>query len=432
MRVLIANEAYESDLLNHGDLAMLQAAVRRLCRLWRDTRVWVATEQPEALRGALPEATPIGATDFVHWRRFYFDHPFDRLQRRLPPPLARRLASAEASVRDRMPGVFYTVLRARLAWHGQSLAGIDSYFQAFDAADLVVVAGGGHFVQGYERHAEVILSVLQAAIRRGKPTAMLSLGIAPMADPALAALMAEVLPRVDLLAVREGLAALPLLHRLGVSPDRILVTGDDAVELAYRARPAHAGRAIGANLRVAPYSEVENAAVAAVGEALREAAGRLATVLLPVPISLDASGYDPAAIRVLLGGGVADGGEAIDSPAKVVDQVGRCRVVVTGSYHAGVFALAQGIPVVALARSAYYRHKFLGLADQFGRGCEVVPLDPLPRRAQLVNAIERAWHTAEDVRAPLLAAARRQIEASHEAYRRLGELRRPHLVGRVA
>ena len=30
------------------------------------------------------------------------------------------------------------------------------------------------------------------------------------------------------------------------------------------------------------------------------------------------------------------------------------RLVITGSYHAGVFALAQGVPVLALAKSAYY------------------------------------------------------------------------------
>jgi polysaccharide pyruvyl transferase WcaK-like protein len=50
-------------------------------------------------------------------------------------------------------------------------------------------------------------------------------------------------------------------------------------------------------------------------------------------------------------------------------------VVVAGSYHAAVFALSQGIPVVALVKSPYYVNKMVGLGDQFGAGCEIVRLD---------------------------------------------------------
>jgi colanic acid/amylovoran biosynthesis protein len=116
----------------------------------------------------------------------------------------------------------------------------------------------------------------------------------------------------------------------------------------------------------------------------------------------------------------SDLGGNMDSPGIVIEQVGRCRVVVTGAYHAAVFALSQGIPAVVLSdsKSLYYMDKLTGLADQFGCGCEVVLLDmpDLPRR--LTSAIDRAWQTAEDVRAPLLAAAGRQIEESEAAYRR--------------
>ena len=42
-------------------------------------------------------------------------------------------------------------------------------------------------------------------------------------------------------------------------------------------------------------------------------------------------------------------------------------VEVTGSYHAGVFALAQGIPVVGLLQSAYYEQKFIGHSETVSR-----------------------------------------------------------------
>ena len=46
----------------------------------------------------------------------------------------------------------------------------------------------------------------------------------------------------------------------------------------------------------------------------------------------------------------------------------------TGAYHAAVFALAQGIPVVCLSNSPYYLAKFQGLEDLFGVGCTIVTL----------------------------------------------------------
>ena len=66
------------------------------------------------------------------------------------------------------------------------------------------------------------------------------------------------LPRVGLLALREGRAALPLLDSLGVPRERIRVTGDDAIEPAFAARPDRLGTSLGVNVRVSTYSRVES------------------------------------------------------------------------------------------------------------------------------------------------------------------------------
>jgi colanic acid/amylovoran biosynthesis protein len=106
----------------------------------------------------------------------------------------------------------------------------------------------------------------------------------------------------------------------------------------------------------------------------------------------------------------------------VIEQVKRCRVVVTGSYHPAVFALSQGIPVVGLARSEYYLQKFLGLADQFGAGIEIVSSDVEQLPGKLTTAIGSAWRSAETVFPALLDAAWRQIQSGQRYYQRLYQL----------
>lgn len=117
-----------------------------------------------------------------------------------------------------------------------------------------------------------------------------------------------------------------------------------------------------------------------------------------------------------------DGGLSLDTPMKLIEQAGRCRVVVTGAYHAAVFALAQGVPVVCLASSPYYVAKFLGLKDQFGAGCETVFLNEPDVLEKLASPLEAAWQSAERVRMPLQQAALRQIGLSRAAYERCRDL----------
>jgi colanic acid/amylovoran biosynthesis protein len=98
-------------------------------------------------------------------------------------------------------------------------------------------------------------------------------------------------------------------------------------------------------------------------------------------------------------------------------------VLVTGSYHAAVFALAQGIPAVCLALNPYYAQKFLGLADLFGEdGCVVVTRDSRGDIPHLAERLTKVWETADEHRSGLLAAARDQVEAGRGAYARIRKL----------
>jgi colanic acid/amylovoran biosynthesis protein len=111
-----------------------------------------------------------------------------------------------------------------------------------------------------------------------------------------------------------------------------------------------------------------------------------------------------------------------ETPAELVRRVGRCRVVVTGTYHGAVFALAQGIPAVGLAQSEMYFDKFRGLAAQFGDGCQIVRLDDTQFPQRTAEAIKELWLSAESLRPQLLASSARQIELGRSAYQRIHAL----------
>jgi hypothetical protein len=224
------------------------------------------------------------------------------------------------------------------------------------------------------------------------------------------------LPRIDRFAGRERRTAVPLLERLGVEPDRVSVTGDDALEAAHRLRPDELARdGIGVGLRVSPYSGFDPQ-LARAGAVLRQLAGERGADLRPLPISLYPHEADGAALKRLTG----RNGPEPSSPREPIEEAGRCRVVVAGSYHSAVFALGQGVPVVALSATPYYDHKLHGLADLFRGGCEVISVRERDAPERLAAAVQTAWDTAETSRPALLDAAGEQIAAARDAYRQFG------------
>jgi colanic acid/amylovoran biosynthesis protein len=231
-------------------------------------------------------------------------------------------------------------------------------------------------------------------------------------------------PQVSLVCLRETFTGPDSLASLGVSPSRVLVTGDDAIELVYGQRRAEPGNGIGINVRVAEYSHVTGEDLDHIARVIRATAARYNAPVVPVPVAFNAAESDLTRIQSMLATEPFLDDQP-DSPQAVIRQVSRCRVVVTGSYHAGVFALAQGIPAIGLFRSPYYRDKFGGLVSQFGGGCLTVSLDGADFGERLDRAIESAWLSAADLRQPLLSAAARQIQAGEEAYQRLSSLVHP-------
>jgi polysaccharide pyruvyl transferase WcaK-like protein len=417
MRILVDCGSYP--LHNFGDVAMLQVAVGRLRGLFPEATVEVLTSAPELLSRYCVGAKAIPS----HGLRRWIEGSCLPGRFRAPKALLPSLDAADSRFRDHLPRWSDRLALSRSRTRPGDHDDVESFLAAVQGADLLVLAGGGYMTDVFHGHARSCFELLSRFHRRGIPAAMVGQGIGPLRDRGLLARAKETLPRVGLISVREGRAALPLLDAIGVSRSRVHVTGDDAIEPAFQARLPRLGEAVGVNVRVSSYSGVDRDSFEEIRASLRQTAAELGAALLPLPISRAKKDSDFESLRELCGDD--DPGsprQELDSPGEVIRRVSECRVVVAGSYHAGVFALSQGIPVVGLTHSAYYTDKFLGLVEQFGPGCRLVSLDTSGALATVSSSLRELWAAADELRPQLLAAAMRQIDAGHRAYARIGEL----------
>jgi polysaccharide pyruvyl transferase WcaK-like protein len=425
MRVIVATglNTGAAEYKNMGDVAMLQVAVNRLLELWPAGRIEVLTESPSHLARYCPGATPLPREGCRCW---VADHIIlGRFHQFLPIWVSARLSALKRILKMRWPALLELLIRLRLSFRRDDRRrDFESFLEALKKTDLLVVCGSGGFADSCREWNVSILGTMEAATVRGIPVAMFGQGMGPLNDPLVLRRAKDVLPGVNLITLRGSRGGLSLLKDIGVSLAAVLTTGDEAIELAYEARVEEPGSALGVNLRIASYAGVRTDIVEVVGSVLQEFARRHQITLLPIPIAFHEYANDQQAIRRLLAGfdDESDGGLSLDTPLALIKQAARCRIVVTGAYHAAVFALAQGIPVVCLSNSPYYLAKFQGLQDLFCVGCAIVILGEPDLPHKLAAAIDGLWNAAESVRSPLLHSARFQIENSRGAYQQIQSL----------
>jgi colanic acid/amylovoran biosynthesis protein len=404
VRILVDQSSY--DLLNIGDVAMLQSCVVRLKQQWPDAEIMVISYEPGRLASYCPGTYAIS--------RSLADLPLFRLLPRKP-----RLASAQAW-RMTAPHLLGHLGLGHLGRESNVPATPNSVIRAVQAADLVVASGGAYVTDSWWWHAAGVLGLLSLAQRLGKPTAMFGQGIGPISRGTLRAQAAVVLPKLKVIGLREGLIGRDLVLSLGVSADAVTVTGDDAFELIEDTGPAQ-GNGLGLNVRVSGYAGVESATAAAVGDLVLRAAAEFGAPIVGLPVSRYAADADAVSLRALLSrapGRVDVVMGDIASPQALISAAASCRAIVTGSYHAAVFGLAQGVPAVCLSKSSYYDAKFGGLQALYPGACFVVPLDAPDYAARLSATILQAWHLPAPARAAAREATAALRECGREAYAR--------------
>ncbi|NNH70775.1 polysaccharide pyruvyl transferase family protein [Nocardia uniformis] len=425
-KVLVDSGDYR--LRNRGDIAMMVMTVERLRQRWPNARIGVLTEEPGVLRAVLPDAEPVIVHSGGYWGRGGFAG-------RLEHATATKL-TGPASVWWRAASeVPKARLREAKSWAVSgvhALTGAEFHSNtpprpplpaAVEDAALVIALGGGYLNDNDQRKASRTLDLLERARALGIPTAMLGQGLGPLTDPRLRERAAAVLPDVDVIAVREGLRGPRLLADLGVAADRVLVTGDDAIEFSYRMRRPEIGTDLGICLRAGDSTKISDSARDTLGAAVRAGAAEFDATLAPLILSENDS-EDRRATLPLLSGATRTRpviGRA-GTAAEVARRVARCRVLVTSAYHLAVFALSQGIPAIGVTASQYYDDKFYGLADMFGAGLRVVHLDSTDLERELAHQVRDLWVAAPDLRDTLQHKAVEQIDAGRAGLERVFRL----------
>ena len=435
MRILLDQGVH--DLRNQGNNAMLLATIERLRVLWPDAAIEALTLGPQLMRLSFPAISPVHP-DGRHVSTVG-RHGIYRFSRLVPSSSLRLLfelreelwhrravRTTESLLRNTQP---VSMSRDNTIGEQFSLQENTDEVQnvsidqvgLFEAVDLFIATGGQYLADNVKEAGLGVLKRLGIALRQGIPTAMVGQGIGPIEDSELRKRAKDVLPFVDLILARENLTAPYLLQSLGVEPDRVFVTGDDAIELAYGVRLPQLGTGIGVNMRKAHYTEVERNHLDAVRTVLRDASERYKATLIAVPISHNPGESDLRTIRRLFKGqkDVLINWRKFETPMNTINSVSRCRVVVTGGYHPAVFALAQGIPAICLTKSELYSIKFLGLVEQFDVGCNIINLDDPNFQETFTATLEDLWQTAEQLRPRILELAWRQIELNRKGYQHL-------------
>ncbi|MFN3683202.1 MAG: polysaccharide pyruvyl transferase family protein [Fimbriimonadaceae bacterium] len=402
MKVLFEQSGYSFQ--NLGDWAMLQVAVARVQWALPGTTCTVVALHDAPLERCVPSARllPLETRDALVFAGFLLGR-YPRIAR-----VIRHFARGQLRAFSSVLGKLDIVRRGGMATlYAEALA-------EMGAADAVVSSGGGFITDVFPGMVEGVLGTLEVAQRLGKPTAMFGQGLGPLDDAFLRHEAASVLPRLQVLALREPLSSARIARSLGVPSDRLLVTGDDATELAFELQSPNLGSGIAYNLRLAGYSGVDSHLSRQVGASVAAFAESVNSRLLVLPIDV-AEGADWECTWRSLG--VHEPGPCpVTKPEDAIQIAGQCRLTVTGSYHAGVFSLAQGVPVVGLVRSPYYADKFRGLKALYPDGCEWIDLSAPDATKLLFEAMGRLFSSAPQVRQDLLDRSYDLVNRSRDAY----------------
>lgn len=436
MRILFDQAVY--DMRNKGNVALLQVALERIHAFWPTASLEVLTVSPHLLKYYCPTARPVQPDGGIKWQmdgnRFQYAHKviprsvwrllFELREEKWR--LGERKDANTVILPEPVGGIQTKDSSKRNEGTNRVTDGetITDYSKLMEGTDLFVATGAQYMSDACCKDALSVLDRLEAGIDHKIPTVMVGQGVGPIDDPELTHRAKSVLPRVNLIFVRDTTSSPQLLSSFGVDPSHIYITGDDAIEMAYSLRANTIGKEIGVGWRVSHYTEVDDHHLSILRSVLTKFAQKHNAALTPLPISHSAHELDDIYIRHLVAGYSNNWHwwRRFDQPADIIRKVRKCRIVVAGTFHAVVFALAQGIPAVGLAKSEMYLDKFNGLLDQFGSGIQIVNLMDNELPVKLDNAIALTWSSAQSIRPILLEAAQKQIQKGHAAYQQLYQL----------
>ena len=349
------------------------------------------------------------------------------------------LAALLADLRALEPGLAFRVVSGdparTAAEHGVATVperDIAALAEAMRAADLVIVGGGGLFQSYWEVDPDSILTAGHGGIFTylgypvlasllDKPVLLYAVGVGPLPDEAgrRAARFAFELSRRATVRDEESLA---LLREIGL-PEALLAEIEVVADPAFGLAPAEpetvaarlAGLGIrpgeplcGVALRYWDFGPDPAAWEAEVARGLDRFLQGFSGRLLFLPFQSEERGKyeDDLAVHRRIAAALADPGravlvETVLPPRELAGLLGRCQPVLAMRFHAALFALAAGVPIVNLA----YDPKTRSLLTRAGLGAQVLaPADWTA--AAVAAALERAADHKPD---PAFAARMRPL-----------------------
>lgn len=416
MKILIDNSGYE--LKNFGDIAMLHATINRIKSLSPNIEIYVFTQEPLRLKAISPDVVPVDVKGRNDWLQTW--NLVGSLHRLFPHRLKFQLRRFEFLFKSSFPKLAYSIIKSRMKVRKRDHYAMRDFLALIDSVDLVIATGGGFVNDEFPIHAYNVLRTIRQAQKINKSTAMIGQGLGPISDKELVSICRQVFPHLDALGLRESVYSHDIALAMGAKADRVKTTGDDAIELAYQLRALDIGNNLGLNLRVAKYSNLNQDSIDKIRHSIKSITDKRKLDILPIAISIHEGDSDIRTLSNVLG--VELNESQFFSVDSVIQAVGKCQLVITGSYHAGVFALSQGIPVIGIAASDYYRQKFEGLKNQFGaEACYVLDMNDAQAFSSLENIALRLIDNPNEKRERLLSKAKEQISKSNELIKQIIE-----------
>jgi polysaccharide pyruvyl transferase WcaK-like protein len=251
---------------------------------------------------------------------------------------------------------------------------ITQMVDAVHSADGVLISGGGNLSSTWPQHLFERVALIRIANILNKPIAISGQTIGPNLDGEHALLLAQTLPLVNFIGIRE-LDSMRLALSLGISPSKLEYQVDDAMHMTPEA-PENATDVLkqpyaAVTLHTFAIPQEEDHALAVLADQLERIADHTGLHLLFIPhVGQDNSGTtfsdlrvgqkllsllkDPARMTVL----------GVENARRVIWRTQHAAMVISTRYHPLVFALAGGIPSLAIYTDEYTRIKLQGALEQ--------------------------------------------------------------------
>lgn len=364
MTILIQNSGYH--LKNLGDVSMLRATYLRLRERFPGATIQIYSTDAVLLEKYCPGAVLMDPKDSNAWFSAVFLPKLDSLVMKVFPVYRKHLCKAKIF---RPEQVLKVIQWTHFVFAREKLGRIQNLFKSVQEADVLIATGGGYLTSTFFNHGTNVLLTMALGQYFGKATFFTGQGVAPFYDETryMEGLVAAVLQKADAVGFREKRVS----HDFAVKYhlDHSMFTFDDANYFEEgRLTPVRQEcPVVGVNIRIAKYSGISTAIVEEFREVLDGLRSSLTVAFLAVPVTSFAGDSDVSSLRQINKGGdfFADNEIEVETVEELIGRAAQSSLMITCSYHAGVYAISNDVPTLLLTSNPYYDQKMNGLIDAF-------------------------------------------------------------------